>query len=81
LPHPALDKRLRPPPPIAPGAIFITTAQLRARYGGMSNVWVNRKVKTEPSFPRPYYFGESSQRFFKLADVEKFERQRVAEEA
>ena len=48
-------------PSAAPGgAVFITTAQLRQRYGGMSHMWVERKLKSDPDFPAPSPSGRCS---------------------
>jgi predicted DNA-binding transcriptional regulator AlpA len=81
MPHPALDKRFRQPPPVAPGAMWVTMAQLRVRYGGMSQAWLENKIKLEPDFPRPHYFGASNLRFFRLSEVEDFERRHLVEAA
>jgi predicted DNA-binding transcriptional regulator AlpA len=60
-------------PPVPPGAVWITVGQLRVRYGGMSNAWVDQKILNDPAFPKPHYFG-SKLRFFNLSEVEAFER-------
>lgn len=54
------------------GAVYITTQQLRDRYGGMSHMWLERKVRDDPDFPRPTYIGRL--RFFKIDEVEAYER-------
>lgn len=59
------------------GAVYISVAQLRQRYGNVSHMWVERKLKSDPDFPRPVTFG-SMFRFFKLADVEAYERAAAA---
>jgi hypothetical protein len=33
----------------------LTAIQLRARYGGRSHVWLWRKLKRDPNFPKPFY--------------------------
>ena len=73
MPHPKPGERLVQPPAVPAGAVYITTAQLRQRYGNLSHMWVERKLRNDPEFPRPVCFG-SSFRFFKLADVEDYER-------
>jgi hypothetical protein len=65
----------RPTPPVPPGAAFISIRQLRDRYGSVSQMWVNRKVKNDPKFPRPHYFGRL--RFWRIADLEAYERASV----
>jgi hypothetical protein len=42
---------------IPPDAKWISAAQVRARYGGRSHMWLVRKLKLDPRFPRPKYFG------------------------
>lgn len=55
---------------------FISANQLRARYGGRSHMWVERKLKDDPAFPRPTYFGRL--RFWNLPELEAWERQLAA---
>jgi hypothetical protein len=43
--------------PIPPGAKWISAKQVCARYGGRSLMWLVRKLKSDPEFPRPTYFG------------------------
>jgi hypothetical protein len=63
-----------PPPPVAPGgAVYLSAPQVLARYGGRSHMWLERKLETEPRFPRPIYFGRL--RFFRIADLERYERE------
>ena len=52
--------------------IFIPTRQVRRRYGDRSHMWIERRLKDDPEFPRPYYFGRL--RFFKLSELEAYER-------
>jgi hypothetical protein len=65
----------KPVPPPA-DAIFISARQLLARYGGRSAMWLHRKLRDDPDFPRPIYFGRLQ--FYRLADLEQFERDVVA---
>jgi hypothetical protein len=72
-------------PSVPLGAIYIGAAQLRARYGGVSHMWIERKLQGDPAFPRPKYFGRL--RFWAVAELEAYERgaeaapRRVAEAA
>ena len=61
-------------PPAA--AIYISAPQVCARYGGVSHMWLQRKLKGDPSFPRPYKFGRL--RFFKINELENWERKTAA---
>ncbi|MBH5369913.1 hypothetical protein [Bradyrhizobium glycinis] len=51
---------------------LIRTSQLRARYGGVSHMWVERRLKDDPAFPRPLYIARN--RFWRLADLVEWER-------
>jgi hypothetical protein len=54
------------------GAKYISAPQVCDRYGGRSHMWLVRKLETDPRFPRPTYFGRL--RFFKIAELEAYER-------
>lgn len=56
--------------------VYITTRQLRNRYGGVSNMWIERRLADDPEFPKPIYFG--ARRFWSLAAVEVWERKTTA---
>ena len=51
---------------------FLTSAQVRARYGGVSHMWIERRLADESAFPKPIKMGRL--RFWKLADLETWER-------
>jgi predicted DNA-binding transcriptional regulator AlpA len=51
---------------------YLTSAQLRERYGDRSTMWIGRIMKRDPKFPRPIYIGRF--RFWDLADIEAYER-------
>jgi hypothetical protein len=59
--------------------VFLQTAQLRARYGGVSHMWVERRLAGDPDFPRPTYI--SRRRFWRLADLVEWERLNAARPA
>jgi hypothetical protein len=61
------------PVPIPPDAVWISAKQLLARYGGRSEMWLNRKLKMDKDFPRPGYSGRL--RFFRIDELEKYEKQ------
>src|SRR5262245_20454157 len=54
-------------------AVFISAAQVCARYGGMSDMWLWRMLERDPTFPRPFLFG-GKRRFFKLDELVAWER-------
>ena len=61
----------------APDRKYITTKQLRARWGNCSHMTVERKLKFDPKFPRPYHFLRT--RLFDLAEIEEYERNAARE--
>ena len=56
----------------APDKKYITTAQLCARWGGCSHMTVERKLKDDKTFPRPYHF--TRVRLFAVDEIEVYER-------
>lgn len=51
---------------------LVPTSQLRARYGGVSHMWVERRLKDDPDFPRPLYIAK--RRFWRVAELIAWER-------
>jgi predicted DNA-binding transcriptional regulator AlpA len=64
------------PVPVPPDAVWMSTNQVLARYGGRSQMWLWRKIQKEPAFPRPTYFGRML--FFRVDELEAYERAAVA---
>jgi predicted DNA-binding transcriptional regulator AlpA len=57
--------------------VYLTAIQLRTRYGGVSDMWLWRRVNDRSTgFPQPKYFGR--RRFWELSDIETWERQAAA---
>jgi hypothetical protein len=54
---------------------YVTVAMLRARYADVSAMWVERRLKDDPSFPRPIFFGRL--RFFDLSEIERWEQAQI----
>lgn len=52
--------------------VFIPTRQLRNRYGGVSHMWVERRLNEDPNFPRPRYLGQ--RRYWSVVELEEWER-------
>jgi predicted DNA-binding transcriptional regulator AlpA len=55
---------------------FLTSAQVRARYGNVSFMWIERRLADDSAFPKPTKMGRL--RFWKLADLEAWERTQAA---
>ena len=58
-------------------AVVISFPQLyRDRWNGRSHMFVERLLKNDPTFPRPFKIGRT--RFWKLSEIEDYERQCIA---
>ena len=54
------------------GETYITAPQLRARFGGRSDVWLWRLLNdNQANFPRPVMVRR--QRYFRISEVESWE--------
>lgn len=54
-------------------AIYVSVAQLRRRYGGISRMWLFRRLRDDPTFPKPTNLGQGT-RYWRIADLEVWER-------
>ena len=54
------------------GRKFITAKQLRTRWGDCSHMTIERKLKRDPNFPKPYHL--TRVRMFDVAEIETYER-------
>ncbi|EKS35388.1 helix-turn-helix transcriptional regulator [Afipia clevelandensis] len=50
---------------------YLTAAQVRARFGGTSRMWLHRRIAKD-DFPAPVTFG-GRYRHFKLSEIEAWE--------
>jgi hypothetical protein len=62
----------RQPKPITADTKWMSSVQLRQRYGGKSHMWIVRKLKNDPNFPRPVYDGRMQQ--FSVAEFDAYDR-------
>jgi predicted DNA-binding transcriptional regulator AlpA len=60
------------PKPVPTSAVWITSNQTCERYGGRSLMWLWRKVKTDPAFPKPIYMGRMQ--YFSVAALDAYDR-------
>jgi hypothetical protein len=51
---------------------LVRTADVRKRYGGVSHMWVERRLSDDASFPKPLYIAK--RRFWRLGDLVAWER-------
>lgn len=66
-------------PPIEPddSAQWIDAPQLRRRYGGRSDMWIVRLLKSDPKFPKPIVVNRL--RFWRISEIVAWERLRAAD--
>jgi predicted DNA-binding transcriptional regulator AlpA len=62
----------RPAKPVPADAVWMTSNQVCARYGGKSHMWLWRKIKRDPAFPKPVYFGRMM--MFSVAEQDDYDR-------
>lgn len=55
---------------------LLPAAQVRARYGGVSHMWIERRLKGDPKFPRPLYIAK--RRFWRVQELVKWEQDKAA---
>ncbi len=67
--------------PEVTGRKFITAKQLCARWGGVSFMFVERRLKSDPEMPRPLRFENGRLRFFDLDAIEQYERSKIKQSA
>jgi predicted DNA-binding transcriptional regulator AlpA len=54
---------------------FLSSAHVRKRYGDRSQMWIVRRLKDDPTFPKPVFIGRL--RFWRLADLIEWERSKA----
>lgn len=64
--------------PVPQGAVYISARQYCQRLGGRSIQTLDRMIKRDADFPRPVVMGRL--RYFKIADIEAYERAKAAEQ-
>jgi predicted DNA-binding transcriptional regulator AlpA len=57
--------------PKAEDAVFLSAAQVKARYGGVSDM--TRRLRGDQTFPKPIRFGDSKARYWRVAELELWE--------
>jgi hypothetical protein len=54
---------------------FIGTRALRERWDNCSHMFIERKLKNDPTFPQTYRIGR--RRFFAVDEIESYERKSI----
>jgi hypothetical protein len=57
---------------------FLNSASVKARYGGVSNMWLHRRLHDDSEFPQPDLVVKE-RRFWRLSSLIRWERRRAAE--
>jgi hypothetical protein len=60
------------PIPVPADATWGDAIQVLRRYGNRSRMWLERKLKNDPEFPKPTYFGRM--RFWKVVELDAYDR-------
>lgn len=60
----------------SPKPKYVRVAEVRARYGGVSDMWIARKMRDE-AFPQPVYFG-GRDRFWSVEALDEWDRAKIA---
>jgi hypothetical protein len=58
--------------PIPADALWLTSTQVRNRYGGVSAMWLWNRVEHDADFPKPAYFG--NRQMFSVAELDAYDR-------
>jgi predicted DNA-binding transcriptional regulator AlpA len=61
------------------GERFIGIRDVQRRYGNVSHMTIERRLTSDPSFPKPIRLGH--QRMWRIADLERYERDLFARSA
>jgi predicted DNA-binding transcriptional regulator AlpA len=56
-----------------PGPTYLSAPSVCERYDNRSHMWLERRLRSDPNFPKPIKIGP--RRFFRLSDLEAYERQ------
>jgi hypothetical protein len=56
--------------------VYLSSSQVRRRYANASRMWLWRRLKNDPNFPRPIIV--AGRKLFKLSSLEAWERQAAA---
>jgi len=56
---------------------YLTSRHLRERFGSCSQMWIWRRLQTDPTFPKPIVI--ANRRFWNQDDIEAWEASRKEE--
>ena len=57
-------------------SLYLNAASVRARFAGVSHMWLVRRLASDPTFPRPVKFGQL--RYWKISELEAWEATQAA---
>lgn len=75
--RPIVDNTRRPRTIADTPDTFLPSAVVRARYGGVSHMWLVRKLEKDAAFPRAIYI--AGRRYWRLGDLIEWERKCAAQ--
>jgi hypothetical protein len=58
--------------PVPASALWLTSTQVRHRYGGLSAMWLWSKVNYDADFPKPVYLG--NRQLYAIAELDAYDR-------
>jgi len=54
---------------------YLNSRQLRDRYGDVSEIWIQRREKDDPNWPKPLRI--AGRKFYRLRDILEYERKLI----
>lgn len=67
----------RPVPAVTPNTLYLTSNQLRERYGGRSRAWPDRMVRAG-RLPKPYRISGSWLKYWRVDELDAHDAAQVA---
>jgi predicted DNA-binding transcriptional regulator AlpA len=58
------------------GRHYLTGPQVRQRYGGRSEMWLWRRDKFDPDFPKPIKFSPAGMKLYDEAELDAYDESR-----
>jgi predicted DNA-binding transcriptional regulator AlpA len=62
-----------------PSKKYLRVNPLRARYGGVSDMWITRKMRDD-DFPQPHYLGGGRDRYWRIDELDQWDREHQTRE-
>ncbi len=59
--------------PVTPSTVYLTSRQIRERFGGRGPLWIQRQIESR-GFPKPFRLAGGRLLYWKKSEVEDWER-------